>query len=245
MQQGNLKFHFSVFLCLSYFCARKGDFSPFPFCLHVLQFLYVGLTTHFAVFLVTPSRLPKGHSLENAGKQVPLCSFFLLQLLLGASAWRVLLPGLLSPGSLQLSPRSPFLRTNSHLSHSPFRSLPHITKPWAPSLSTALLRKCLRQPRGQDQPAVIRARYMRWPLFLEEYHTACGSVRVPVQQHWEHKYPMLSLAVILRAPSPTIAKAQTRQSCQIPCDVAPGDTATNIAYTYPTRLCAANTRDGS
>lgn len=89
MQQGNLKLHFSLFLCLIYFCARKGDFLPFLFYLHLLQFLYIGLMIHLTLFLLPFSCLATGHSFKNLGIQVLFCSAYLLSSL-AAADWHCL-----------------------------------------------------------------------------------------------------------------------------------------------------------
>ena len=96
MQQGNLKLHFPRFLCLIYFGARKGDFLPFPFGLHLLQFLYIGLMIRFILF--SPNLLMSGHrplfqKLRDTDSILSsLFSFF-------SSCCRLTLPGLSShPG---------------------------------------------------------------------------------------------------------------------------------------------------
>lgn len=127
MQQGNLKFHFSLFLCVIYFSARKGDFLPFPFYLHLLPFLYIGLMIHLTLSLLLISSLTTDLSFKNLGIQVPFCSiFFLFQLLLTDTAWLVLPTRLQITGNL-LSYHLQFLRTHSHLSQLPCETLPHLT----------------------------------------------------------------------------------------------------------------------
>ena len=187
MQQGNLKLHFSPFLCLIWFCARKGDFLPFPFYLHLLQFLYIGLVIHFTLFLRTLSCLATRHSFKNFGIQIPFCSACFLSSPAAADWHCMACPPIQAAKHREFAQLSFTVSVHKFLPFSFAISIssPHNYRWQAPKLLASVLRcssweNYFIQTHGQEQPAVLHARYIRWPLFLEEYHTAYGSVRVAV-----------------------------------------------------------------
>lgn len=204
---------------------------------------------NFTLFLLTLSRLATGHSFKNVGIRVPFCSACFLSSP-AAADWHCLACPPIQAATHRALAQLSF--TVSVHKFTPFSFAISISSPrndrrQAPKLLASVLRcssweNDFIQTHGREEPAILHACCIRWPLFLEEYHTPCGSVRVSVWQRWEHKYPTLSLAVILWVPYPNTAKPQTCLSCQIPCDVAPGDMATNTAY--PTHPCVANTQKG-
>lgn len=117
-------------------------------------------------------------SFRDLGTQVLFCSaFFFLQLMLTGTA--LPLQAARHKGhTVSVHKLPPFLSTFSH--SSPPSCHWQATRCWALALHSSLWENYLIWAQGQEQPAVLHAHWMRWPLFLEEYYMAYGGVRVSV-----------------------------------------------------------------
>lgn len=142
---------------------------------------------HFTLFLLTLSCLATGHSFKNVRIQIPFCPTYFLSSPAAADWHCLACPPIQAAKHWELAQLS---FTVSVHKFPPFSFAISISSPhnhcWqAPKLLASVLccsswENDFLQTHGREQPAILHACYIRWPLFLEECHTAYGIVRAPV-----------------------------------------------------------------
>ena len=166
---------------------EKGISCPFLSVFIFYNFCILGSWFVSFSFLLTFSCLATGHSFKNLGIQIPFCPLYFLSSPAAADWHCLACPPIQAAKHQELSQLLFTVSVHKFplFSFAISISSPHNHHWQAPELLASVLRCSSRkndfiQTHGQEQPAVLHACCIRRPLFLEEHHTAYGSVRASV-----------------------------------------------------------------